>query len=125
MSSTLGNFALASANYHGVNNAYRKTCQLQVCLTFVAGVPTIDTARSAPGFTVTGDTGVYTGTCPKASRGVFFAQMVTATVGAFATVTTLVPTSGTFSFKTFTATNAALDVATGDEVWLLFHLEGG
>jgi len=125
VSSTLGNFALASASYHGTNNAYRRLCQLQVCLTFVNGVPTIDTARSAPGFTIAGDTGVYTGTCPKASRGVFFIQMKTATAGAFATVTTLVPTSGTFSFKTFTDTSTALDVATGDEVWLWFCLEGG
>lgn len=123
--STIGNFALASAPYQSHNTAYKRACDLQVCLTFTDGVPAIDTARSAPGFTVTGDTGVYTGTCPKAARGVFFIQMLTATVGAFATVTTLNPTAGTFSFKTFTATNAALDVATGDEVWLLFHLEGG
>lgn len=125
MSSTLGNFALASANYHGVNNAYRRTCQLQVCLTFVNGVPTIDTARSAPGFTIAGDAGAYTGTAPKAARGVFFIQMVNATVGAFASVVSYAPTTGVFAFNTFTATNAALDVATGDEVWLLFHIEGG
>lgn len=123
--STLGNFALASAPYSQHNTAYRRACHLQVCLTFTNGVPAIDTARSAAGFTIAGDTGVYTGTCPKASRGVFFIQMKTATAGAFATATTLVPTSGTFSFKTFTDTSTALDVATGDEVWLMFYLEGG
>lgn len=123
--STLGNFALAAAPYSQHNTAYKRCCQLQVCLTFASGVPTIDTARSAPGFTIAGDTGVYTGTCPKAARGVFFIQLLTATAGAFATATTLVPISGTFSFKTFTDTSTALDVATGDEVWLMFFLEGG
>lgn len=119
------NFALGSATYPNVNSAYKRGAFLQVVLTFTLGVPTIDEARSAPGFTIAGDTGVYTGTMPTAERGVLLIQPVTATVGAFATVTTLVPASGTFSFKTWTATAAALDVATGDEVHLLFLLEGG
>jgi hypothetical protein len=119
------NFALASATYPNVNSAYKRGAFLQVVLTFASGVPAIDEARSAPGFTIAGDTGVYTGTMPTAERGVLLTQLVTASVGAFATVTTLVPASGTFSFKTWTATAAALDVATGDEVFLLFLLEGG
>lgn len=123
--STLGTFALASSNYNQQHAAYKRACFLQVCLTFVAGVPSVNVARSAPGFTIAGDAGVYTGTAPKGARGVFFTQMVNATVGAFASVVSYVPTTGVFAFNTFTATNAALDVATGDEVWLLFIIEGG
>lgn len=121
----MAEYALANASYPGVNTAYKRGVALQAVLTFADGVPTLDTARSAPGFTIAGDTGVYTGTLPKASRGVLFVQLVTATAGGFSTVTTLVPTSGTFSFKTFSATSTPLDVATGDEVFLLYFAEGG
>lgn len=123
--STLGTFALASAPYHTLNGAYKRPCLLQVCLTFVAGVPSISVARSAPGFTIAGDAGLYTGTAPKGARGIFNIQMVNATIGSFASVVSYVPTTGVFAFNTFTATNAALDVATGDEAWLLFLIEGG
>jgi hypothetical protein len=118
-------FALESAPYNQSNSTYKREVRLVVCLSFASGVPSIVTARSAPGFTIAGDTGVYTGTMPKASRGICQIQMLTATAGAFATMTTIVPTSGTFSFKTFTATATPLDVATGDEVHLYFILEGG
>jgi hypothetical protein len=118
-------FALDSGHYNQSNSAYKREVRLVVCLTFASGVPTIDADRSASGFTIAGDTGVYTGTMPKAARGILLTQLKTASVGAFATVTTIVPTSGTFSFKTWTATAAALDVATGDEVFLYFILEGG
>lgn len=118
-------YALDRAPYGQSNSAYKREARLVVCVTFVAGVPTINTARSASGFTFTGDTGVYTGTMPKSARGIVLTQMLTATVGAFATVTTFNPTAGTFSIGTWTATNAALDVATGDELLLYFILEGG
>lgn len=116
---------LSAAPYAGVNTPYKRGSLQQLVITHVNGVPTINTAKSAPGFTVTGDAGVYTGTLPKCPKAVAFIQMLTATVGAFATVTTINPTAGTFSYKTWTATAAALDVATGDEVHILFMLEGG
>lgn len=121
----MAEYALANAPYPGVNTPYKRGVLLPVVLSFVDGVPSVVAARSAPGFTIAGDTGVYTGTLPKAARGILQIQMLTATVGAFATVTTINPVAGTFSFKTWTATAAALDVATGDEVHLLFLLEGG
>jgi len=118
-------YALQQASYNQSNSAYKRECRLTVCVTFVNGVPTIAAARSAPGFTITGDTGVYTGTMPKAARGILNIQLLTATAAGFATVTTIVPTSGTYSFKTFLHDGTALDVATGDEVFLYFILEGG
>jgi hypothetical protein len=116
---------LSAAPYSGVNTPYKRGSLQQVVLTFVNGVPTISTSKSAPGFTITGDAGVYTGTMPKCPKAILLIQPLTASVAAIATVTTIVPTSGTFSFKTFTDAGAALDVATGDEVHLLFMLEGG
>jgi hypothetical protein len=118
-------FALDSAPYHPVNTAYKRTCLLQVVLTFVDGVPSVNAARSAPGFTIAGDTGVYTGTAPKASRGVFWGQCLMATPDdASVCVKSYVPTTGAFAFDVHNAAGA-VDVATGDEVWLFFCLEGG
>jgi hypothetical protein len=119
------NFALASATYPNVNSAYKRGAFLQVVLTFASGVPTIDEARSAPGFTIAGDTGAYTGTAPTAERGIFLIQPLTATADAIATVTSYVPSTGVFAFKVAGDDGNALDVATGDEVFLLFLLEGG
>lgn len=116
---------LSAAPYSGVNTPYKRGSLQQLVITFIAGAPTINTAKSAPGFTVAGAAGVYTGTMPKCPKSVAMIQMLTASVGAFATMTTIVPASGTFSFKTWTATAAALSVATGDEVHILFMLEGG
>jgi hypothetical protein len=121
----MAEYALTNASYPGVNTAYKRGTLLQAVLSFASGVPTVVSARSAPGFTIAGDTGVYTGTLPKAARGVLMVQLLTATAGAFATVTTLDPAAGTFSFKTFTDTTTAYDVATGDEVFLLYFAEGG
>jgi hypothetical protein len=121
----MAEYALVNAPYPGVNSTYKHACLLPVVLTFASGVPTIDTARSASGFTIAGDTGVYTGTLPKAARGILQIQLLTATAAGFATVTTIAPTAGTFSFKTFLHDGTALDVATGDEAHLLFILEGG
>lgn len=118
-------FALDSAPYNTFNGAYKRPCLLQVCLTFVGGVPTVNAARSAPGFTIAGDSGVYTGTAPKASRGVFWGQCLMATPDdASVCVKSYVPTTGVFAFDVHNAAGA-IDVATGDEVWLLFLLEGG
>jgi hypothetical protein len=116
---------LSAAPYAGVNTPYKRGSLQQVVLTFIAGAPTINTSKSAPGFTIAGAAGVYTGTMPKCPKAILLLQPLTASVGAFATVTTINPTAGTFSFKTWTATAAALSVATGDEVHLLFMLEGG
>lgn len=118
-------FALDSAPYQGVNTAYKRGCLLQVVLTFVDGVPTVNTARSAPGFTIAGDSGVYTGTAPKAARGVFWGQALMATPDdASVCVKSYVPTTGVFAFDVHNAAGA-IDVATGDEIWLFFLLEGG
>lgn len=121
----MAEYALTNASYPGVNTAYKRGVMLQVVLSFVSGVPTVVSARSAPGFTVTGDTGVYTGTLPKAARGVLQIQMLTASAAGFATVTTVDPVAGTFSFKTFLHDGTPLDVATGDEVHILYFAEGG
>lgn len=123
--STLGTFALASAPYHTLNGAYKRPCFLQVCLTFVNGVPSVNVARSAQGFTIAGDTGVYTGTAPKGARGVFWGQCLAATTDDFSVcVKSYSPTAGTFAFDVHNAAGP-VDVATGDEVWLLFLIEGG
>lgn len=116
---------LACAPYSGVNTNYKRGTLLQVVLTFADGVPTINTTKSAPGFTIAGDTGVYTGTCPKAPRGVFWGQCLMATPDdASVCVKSFSPTAGTFAFDVHNAAGA-IDVATGDEVWLFFMLEGG
>jgi hypothetical protein len=118
-------YALANAPYPGTNTPYKRGVLLPLVLSFADGVPTVVSARSGAGFTIAGDTGVYTGTAPKAARGVIQIQLLTATAAGFATVTAYSPTDGTFSFKTFLHDGTALDVATGDEVFLLFFVEGG
>lgn len=118
-------YALQSAPYNQSNASYKREARLVVCVSFASGVPTVVAARSAPGVTVAGDAGVYTGTMPKCARAILNIQLLTATAAGFATVTTLAPTAGTFSFKTFLHDGTALDVATGDEVFLYFVLEGG
>jgi len=125
--STLGNFALASAPYHPFNGAYKRPCLLQVVLTIASGAPSIDTARSAPGFTIAdGATGAYTGTAPKGARGVFWTQCFVPS-GAdsnMVTVTAYSPTAGTFTLQNHV--NAApADAPDGSEIWLFFLIEGG
>jgi hypothetical protein len=118
-------YALDCAPYKGVNSAYKRPAVLQVVLTFVNGVPTIDTARSATGFTIAGDTGVYTGTAPCGDRGVFWGQCLAATPDDHSVcVKSYVPRTGAFAFDVHNAA-AAVDVATGNEVWLFFMIEGG
>lgn len=121
----MAEYALTNSPYPGVNTPYKRGCLLPVVLSFASGVPTIVTARSASGFTIAGDTGVYTGTAPKAARGVFWGQCLMATPDdATVCVDTYDPAAGTFSFEVHNAAGA-VDVATGDEVWLFFFLEGG
>ncbi len=118
-------YALQSGTYNNVNSAYKRGAVLQVVLTFVDGVPSVNAARSAPGFTIAGDTGVYTGVAPAAARGVFWGQCLMATPDdATVCVKSYVPSTGVFAFDVHNAAGA-VDVATGDEVWLLFLLEGG
>ena len=119
-------YALECAPYGGTNSQYKRACRLVVVLSFASGVPSIVAARSAAGFTITGDTGVYSGVAPSAPRGVFSIQCLTASADAIGKVTSYNPVTGAFAFEIRTAnTGAALDVATGDEVWLTFDLEGG
>lgn len=119
------NFALANAPYGNVNTAYKRATLLPVVLTFVDGVPTVSEARSASGFTIAGDTGVYTGTAPAGERGVFWGQCLMSTPDdATVCVDAYDPATGVFSFEVHNAAGA-VDVATGDEVWLFFMIEGG
>lgn len=121
----MAEYALSNAPYPGVNTPYKRGTLLPVVLSFASGVPSIVEARSASGFTIAGDTGVYTGTAPTGERGVFWIQMLTATADAIATVTSYDPVTGVFAFKVSGDDGAALDVATGDEAWLFFMIEGG
>jgi hypothetical protein len=121
----MAEYALSNAAYPGVNTAYKRGTLLQVVLSFADGVPTVVSARSAPGFTIAGDTGVYTGTAPKGARGVFWGQCLMATPDdATVCVKSYSPSAGTFAFDVHNAAGA-VDVATGDEVWLFFMVEGG
>ena len=118
-------YALDCAPYQGVNSAYQRGVILPVVLSFTDGVPAIVAARSAPGFTIAGDSGVYTGVAPAAARGVFWGQALMATPDdASVCVKSYVPSTGAFAFDVHNAAGA-VDVATGDEVWLFFMLEGG
>jgi hypothetical protein len=120
-------YALESAPYPGANGTYKKACLLPVVVAFAAGAPSIVTARSAAGFTIAdGATGAYTGTAPKAARGIIQCQVLAPT-GAdsdVVTVTSYDPTTGVFALQAHV--NAApADLADGSELWLLFLLEGG
>lgn len=115
---------LSCAPYNSLNTPYKRATLLPVVLTFVGGVPSINTSKSAPGFTIAGDTGVYTGTMPKCARGVFWGQCLAATPDDFSVCAkSISPSGGTFAFDVHNAAGA-VDVATGDEVWLFFLLEG-
>jgi len=119
-------YALQSAGYDPTYTAYKRGAFAQLVVTFVAGVPSVAAARSAAGFTVAGDTGLYTGTAPLAARGVIMSQCLCATADNIVTITSYNPVTGVFAFRVLTAnTGVAVDVATGDEVWFLFLLEGG
>lgn len=121
----MAEYALSNAPYPGLNTPYRRGVLLPVVLTFASGVPSIDADRSASGFTIAGDTGAYTGTAPTGARGVFWIQPLTASADAIPTVTSYNPVTGAFAFKVAGDDGNALDVATGDEIWLFFMIEGG
>ncbi len=123
----MAEYALTNAPYPGVNTAYKRGVALQVVVAFAAGAPSIVTARSAPGFTIAdGATGAYTGTAPKASRGVFFTQcfVPSGSDSNVVTVTAYSPTAGTFTLQSH-ANAAPADIPDGSELWLFFFLEGG
>jgi hypothetical protein len=121
----MAEYALPNAPYPGVNTPYQRGTLLPVVLSFASGVPSIVEARSASGFTIAGDTGVYTGTAPTGTRGVFWGQCLMATPDdATVCVKSYNPVTGAFAFDVHNAAGA-IDVATGDEVWLFFMVEGG
>lgn len=120
-------FALDSAPYPGANGAYKRACLLPVVVTLNFGVPSIVNARSAAGFTIAdGASGAYTGTAPKASRGVFWIQPKrTVDVDSCSVdVVSYVPTTGAFTLQVY-VNDAPADLDDGDELWLFFLLEGG
>lgn len=124
------NFALDKAPYRGLNTPYKRAVLLPVVATAGSGngTLTIDTANSAPGFTLSGTAGDYAGTMPKGARAVAWGQAVQATpVGAWVVFQTIDAEAGTFTFEThhgdLTSTGEAF--ADGDKVWLFFLIEGG
>jgi hypothetical protein len=121
----MAEYAITSAPYPGVNTPYKRGVMLPVVLSFESGVPSVVAARSAAGFTIAGDSGVYTGTAPKGARGVFWGQCLMVTPDdATVCVKSYSPTTGAFAFDVHNAAGA-IDVATGDEVWLFFVIEAG
>jgi len=121
----MAEYALAHAPYPGVNTPYKRGTVLPVVLSFTSGVPTIVEARSASGFTIAGDSGVYTGTAPTGERGVFWGSCLMATPDLAAVIPkSYNPSTGAFAFDVH-GESGAIDVATGDEVWLFFMIEGG
>lgn len=121
------NFALGSAPYNQSNSAYKRETRLVVVLTSNGTTVSIATARSAPGFTVTtGANGAITGTMPKSARGVVFSQRVTAVAATegVVDVSAFSPTAGTFALQNHNAAAETI-LASGDEIFLYFILEGG
>lgn len=120
-------FALDSAPYQGANTAYKRGCLLQVVLTSNGSALAINAARSAPGFTVTtGANGAFTGTLPKCARAVAWASGLFATASnvGVTNFSALSPTAGTFACQHHND-GAETILASGDEIWLTFFLEGG
>lgn len=123
----MAEYALTSAPMHGVNTDYKKACLLQVVVTFAAGAPSINVARSAGGFTIAdGATGAYTGTAPLAARGTIMTQVLvpSAADSNMVTITSYVPTTGVFAIQAH-ANAAPADIPDGGELFLWFLLEGG
>lgn len=121
----MSEYALSSASYRGVHTPWPRMTILPVVLEFTSGVPTIDTDRSAPGFTIDGDTGVYTGTAPIGLKGVFTGSCLMATPDAATVIPkSYNPKTGAFAFDVH-GESGAIDVATGDEIWLFFFVQGG
>lgn len=120
-------FALESGPYSQSNSTYKREVRLPVVLVSNGTAVSIDTARSAPGFTVTtGAAGAITGTMPKAARGVVFAQRRTAVAATegLVDVSSFNPTAGTFALQNHNAAAETI-LPSGDEIYLYFILEGG
>ncbi len=120
-------YALQSASYDPTFTAYKRGAFAQLVVTFAAGAPAVDTARSAPGFTIAdGASGAYTGTAPLAARGLMFIQPKRAVDVDSCSVDVVAysPTLGTFTLQAY-VNDAPADIDDGDELWILFLLEGG
>lgn len=125
--STLGTFALASAPYHTLNTAYKRACLLQLVITSTGAALAVDTAKSAPGFTVTtGANGAFTGTMPRGARAVAWAsgKFATASNVGVTNFSALDANAGTFACQHHND-GAETILASGDEIWLTFLIEGG
>lgn len=122
---------LLSAPYGNAHTAYRRGCFAQVFVPQASAASSIDTARSASGFTLTSSVaGLYTFQVPTGTgRAHFiasvFSNQVTALVSD-ATVASYVPSTGVLTVRTrASSTGATTIVADGDELQLLCMLEGG
>lgn len=121
---------LDSAPYAGINTPYKRGTILPVVATAGSGdgTFTIDTSLSAPGFTISGTAGAYTGTMPKTGKVVAWSQCLAATPAShIVNFITLSGSAGTFSFETHhgDATSTGETFADGDKIFLFFMMEGG
>jgi hypothetical protein len=120
-------YALESAPYPGVNTPYKKGVLLPVVLTSDGSALAIATARSSAGFTITtGANGAFSGTMPKGARATAWSQGKSATAASVQVTdfVTLDPVAGTFSCQHHND-GAETILASGDEIWLFFFVEGG
>ncbi len=122
----MAEYALSNAPYPGVNTPYQRGTLLPVVLTSNATTVSIDTARSASGFTITtGANGALTGTAPVGTRGVIMTQGFGVTADTIVlTVTSYDPVTGAFALQTHIDNVQAILPATA-QAWLLFMIEGG
>ncbi len=123
----MAEYALTSAPYQGLNSNYKRATLLPLVLTSNGSALAIDTARSASGFTVTtGANGAFSGTLPKGDRAVAWSQgrSATATSVQVTDFVTLDADAGTFSCQHHND-GAETILASGDEIWLFFFVEGG
>ncbi len=119
--------ALTSAPYPGLNSPYKRATLLPLVLTSNGSALAINTAKSAPGFTVTtGANGAFTGTMPKGARAQAWASGLFATASNVGVTkfSALDATAGTFACQHHND-GAETILASGDEIWLFFCVEGG
>lgn len=119
---------LSVAPYAPGNSNLKRRTDLYVEVSYSSGVPSIVTANSANGFTITGSAGAYSGTCPVGPRGFLFAQQVDPDpIGTFVIVQAFDPKAGTFSYETHSGdlTDAAEAPGDDERTWLHFVVEGG
>jgi hypothetical protein len=123
----MAEYALSNAPYPGVNTPYMRGTLLPVVLTSNGSALAIDTAKSSSGFTVTtGANGAFSGTMPTGTRATAWSQGKTATAASVQVTdfVTLDPVAGTFSCQHHND-GAETILASGDEIWLFFMIEGG